>query len=59
MEGWSLFKQKEFKLQKEAMEWAKKEKKGYGGARPVRIETDYNPEEPFPWAGKVFLKNDY
>lgn len=57
MEDWSLFKEKQFKLQKEALEWAKDEKKKYGGTRPVRIETDYDPNEPFPWNGKVFLKN--
>lgn len=57
MEEWSLFKEKQFKLQKEALEWCKDEKKKYGGTRPVRIETDYDPNEPYPWNGKVFLKN--
>lgn len=52
-----LFKQKEFKLQKDALAWAKDEKKKYGGTKPVRVETDYNPQQPLPWTGKVFLKD--
>jgi len=52
------FKKKQFKLEKEATAWTKNEKKKYGGTRPVRIDTVYNPGTPFPWEGVVLLKGD-
>lgn len=58
MTEYILYKKKEFKLQKEAREWLQKEKKSYGGTKPVRIETNYNPSNPLPWEGAVFLKGD-
>lgn len=52
------YKKKQFKLQKEATAWTKEEKKKYGGTKPVRIETNYLPGNPFPWEGVVLLKGD-
>lgn len=52
------YKTKEFKLQKDAITWTKSEKKKYGGNRPVRIETNYKPGNPFPWEGVVLLRSD-
>lgn len=52
------YKKKDFKLQKDAIAWTKHEKKQYGGTKPVRIETNYRPGQPFPWQGVVLLKDD-
>jgi hypothetical protein len=57
MADYVLYKKKEFKLQKDALAWAKDEKKKYGGIKPVRIETNYNPGVPLPWEGIVMLKD--
>lgn len=55
MADYILYKKEDFKLEKDATAWAQKEKKSYGGARPVRIDTVYNPDSPMPWQGQVFL----
>jgi ATP-dependent helicase/DNAse subunit B len=52
------YKKKSFKLQKEATAWIKAEKKAYGGTKPVKIETNYEPGDPFPWTGVVLLKDE-
>lgn len=52
------YKRKEFKLQKEAISWTKKEKAAYGGAKKLRIETNYNPGNPMPWEGVVLMKSE-
>lgn len=50
------YKTKKFKLRKEAMTWAKKIKKDYAGAKVMKIETNYNNGEPFPYEGVVLMK---
>lgn len=58
MSDYLPYKKKQFKLQKEAVAWTKDEKKKYGGTKPLRIETNYNPGQPYPWEGVVMLKDD-
>jgi hypothetical protein len=55
MANYILFKKKEFKYEKDAIAWANKEKKAYGGSRPVRTDTVFVPDSPMPWLGQVFL----
>jgi len=52
------YRTKKFKLQKDAVAWTKKEKKAYGGTKKMKIETNYNAGEPFPYEGIVLMKED-
>lgn len=49
------FKSKSFRLKKEAVEWTKKTKKSSPGMG-LKIETNYNAGEPFPWEGIILKK---
>lgn len=57
MADYVVYKRQDFKLEKDAMAWAKEEKKKYGGTKPIRIETNYNPGTPLPWEGVVMMKD--
>lgn len=52
------YKKRDFKLQKDAVAWTKEIKKDYGGAKKLRIETNYNPTNPLPWQGVVLMKDE-
>ena len=56
MANYLPYKTKKFKLEKEAIIWIKAEKKSYGGVKKLKVETNYNPGEPFPWTGVVLMK---
>lgn len=50
------FKTKKFKLKKEALDWTKKTKTAYKGGLQLKIETNFNANEPLPWQGVILQK---
>lgn len=50
------YKTKKFPLKKDAMAWAKKEKKAYQGVKTMKIETNFNANDPQPWEAVVLMK---
>ena len=51
------YKTKKFKLKKDAVKWTKDTKGAYKGAMQMKIETNYNANDPFPWEGIVLMKD--
>lgn len=56
MAKYTKYKTKAFTLKKDAMAWAKKEKKAYKGVKNMKIETNFNPDQPNPWEAIVLMK---
>lgn len=56
MAKYVAYKTKKFPLKKDAMAWAKKEKKAYQGVKNMKIETNFNPDESQPWQAIVLMK---
>lgn len=51
------YKTKKFPLKKDAIAWAKKEKKAFKGAKVMKIETNFHANEPVqPWEAIVLMK---
>lgn len=58
MAKYTEYKTKSFPLKKDAVAWAKKEKAKFKGAKTMKIETNYNANDPQPWEAIVLMKND-
>lgn len=52
------YKTKKFQLKKDATDWAKKQKAAFKGAATMKIETNFNSNEPMPWQAIVLMKDD-
>lgn len=50
------YKTKKFQLKKDATDWAKKQKSSFKGVKTMKIETNYNANEPMPWEAIVLMK---
>lgn len=50
------YKTKKFQLKKDATEWAKKQKASFKGVKVMKIETNYNANDPMPWEAVVLMK---
>lgn len=56
MAKYTKYKTKSFPLKKDAVAWAKKEKRNFKGVKNMKIETNFNPDQPNPWEAIVLMK---